>query len=156
VDKIDDLTRMKLREWQMRRLELKDRMQSHPEQTLELSKVLDLMDEEHAAILAGATRVPSQPESEPEPEPELEPAPAQDFTPTEDASPVAVPAFDLNLRVTAHTREGLRKLLEMAVYELREQLENTAPDTSQNCPGGMSGTLGDYAYTLDINRGPTL
>lgn len=151
MDKIDDLTRRKLREWQMRRLELKDRMQSHPEQTLELSKVLDLMDEEHAAILAGATRVPSQPE--PEPESEL----VQAFTavppePTDSTPPPAAPAFDLTLRVTAHSREGLRKLLEMAVYELREQVDNAATDAPGTCPGGMSGTLGDYAYTLDIHR----
>ncbi|NBB12770.1 hypothetical protein [Pseudomonas sp. SLFW] len=148
MDKIDDLTRRQLREWQMRRLELKDRMQSHPEQTLELSKVLDLMDEEHAAILAGATRVPSQPE----PESELAQAStAVQPEPTEDVPAPAAPAFDLNLRVTAHSREGLRKLLEIAVYELREQVDNTAADEARSCPGGMSGTLGDYEYTLDIH-----
>jgi hypothetical protein len=64
------------------------------------------------------------------------------------------PAFDLTLRVTAHSREGLRKLLEMAVYELREQVDNAAIDAPRTCPGGMSGTLGDYEYTLDIHRLP--
>jgi len=148
VDKIDDETRIKLREWQMRRLALKDRMQSHPEQTLELSKVLDLMDEEHAAILAGATRVPSASE----PELESEPAQAPAAVPPKLTDDTLVPAFDLTLRVTAHSREGLRKLLEMAVYELREEVDNAATDAPRTCPGGMSGTLGDYEYTLDINR----
>ncbi|RUQ43410.1 hypothetical protein D8M30_17670, partial [Corynebacterium pseudodiphtheriticum] len=57
MEKVDDLTREKLREWQMRRLEIKDRIQSHPEQTLELSKVLDLMDDEHAEILSQAEMI---------------------------------------------------------------------------------------------------
>jgi hypothetical protein len=39
VEKVDDLTREKLREWQMRRLEIKDRIQSHPEQTLDVALV---------------------------------------------------------------------------------------------------------------------
>ncbi|WP_296182790.1 hypothetical protein [Pseudomonas sp. UBA1879] len=152
MDKIDDETRIKLREWQMRRLALKDRMQSHPEQTLELSKVLDLMDEEHAAILAGATRVPSASE----PELESEPAQAPAAVPPKLTDDTLAPAFDLTLRVTAHSREGLRKLLEMAVYELREEVDNAATDAPRTCPGGMSGTLGDYEYTLDINRLPKL
>lgn len=54
MSEIDNVTRERIREWQIRRLEIKDQMHLHPEKTLALSKVLDLMDSEHADILSGS------------------------------------------------------------------------------------------------------
>lgn len=55
MEHVDDLTRHKIREWQLRRLEIKDQMAASPERVLELSQVLDQMEEEHERILAEAT-----------------------------------------------------------------------------------------------------
>ena len=54
MDEIDSLTRDKIREWQIRRLDIKEQMHLNPSKTLELSRVLDLMDEEHAELLSGS------------------------------------------------------------------------------------------------------
>jgi hypothetical protein len=126
MDKIDDLTQAKLREWQNRRLQVKDRMQSHPEQTLELSNVLDLMDDEHAAILAGSAA---------------------------NQAPAAA-RFELQLNVAASSTDDLRKLIEMAVYELQrhiDQQKDVALGERNTHTAGMSGTLGNYQFELDIN-----
>ena len=128
MGEIDDQTREKLREWQFRRLEIKDQMQSHPEKVLELSRVLDLMDDEHAAILSAAAATP----------PQAAPAPAP--TPP----PPIVSQLTLQLQVAAASPENLLRLLDMAVHELRGQIEaNGAAGT-----GGMSGSLGDYHFEL--------
>ena len=140
MGEIDDLTREKLREWQMRRLEVKAQMQDQPERTLELSRVLDLMDEEHAAILAASTLFNA----------------AQDT-----AQPVAVqdqPAiaeslagqYDLQLHATAQNPEHLRKLLEMALYEVQAQIDAAAVASGTE-RRGMSGTLGGYSFELRIS-----
>lgn len=129
MDKIDDLTRGKLREWQMRRLEIKDRMQSQPEKTLELSRVLDLMDEEHAEILAASTH---QPVDDPEQSDDLAPAAEAD-------------TFGLHLKISADSVDDLRRLLDMAVHELHRELN--AGD-KRRPSGGMSGSLGDYRFEL--------
>jgi len=140
VGEIDDLTREKLREWQLRRLEVKAQMQDQPERTLELSRVLDLMDEEHAALLAASTLFNA----------------AQDT-----AQPVAVqdqPAiaeslagqYDLQLHATAQNPEHLRKLLEMALYEVQAQID-AGPLADGADRRGMSGTLGGYSFELRIS-----
>ncbi|WP_460117813.1 hypothetical protein [Pseudomonas sp. H3_G09] len=140
MGEIDDLTREKLREWQLRRLEVKAQMQDQPERTLELSRVLDLMDEEHAAILAASTVFSA----------------AQDT-----AQPVAVqdqPAiveslagqYDLQLHATAQNPEHLRKLLEMALYEVQAQID-AGPLAGGADRRGMSGTLGGYSFELRIS-----
>ena len=140
MGEIDDLTREKLREWQLRRLEVKAQMQDQPERTLELSRVLDLMDEEHAAILAASTLFNA----------------AQDT-----AQPVAVqdqPAiaeslagqYDLQLHATAQNPEHLRKLLEMALYEVQAQID-AGPLADGADRRGMSGTLGGYSFELRIS-----
>lgn len=140
MGEIDDLTREKLREWQLRRLEVKAQMQDQPERTLELSRVLDLMDEEHAAILAASTLFNA----------------AQDT-----AQPVAVqdqPAiaeslagqYDLQLHATAQNPEHLRKLLEMALYEVQAQID-AGPLAGGADRRGMSGTLGGYSFELRIS-----
>ena len=54
MDHLDDQTRHKIRDWQIRRLEIKDLMAAHPERVLELSRVLDQMEEEHERILGEA------------------------------------------------------------------------------------------------------
>ncbi|AKS08668.1 hypothetical protein [Pseudomonas trivialis] len=133
MEKVDDLTREKLREWQMRRLEIKDRIQSHPEQTLELSRVLDLMDDEHAQILSEAQMIRVE---------EVTDAPA----PTAQAVP---PACTLQLNVAAQNAEDLRRLLDMAVFELQQQINAMASgtDSPAHC-GGMSGSLGEYRFEL--------
>ncbi len=133
MDEVDDLTREKLREWQMRRLGIKDQMQDHPEKILELSRVLDLMDEEHEQILSEATRrgggsAPLQAES------------------------AADDGLALQLSAKAQTPEDLRKLLHIALYELDGLLGRQDPP--QGAPasyaGGMSGTLGEYRFELGI------
>ena len=132
VEKVDDLTREKLREWQMRRLEIKDRIQSHPEQTLELSKVLDLMDDEHAEILSQAEMIRV-----------AQATPAAEPTP-----PALSGAYTLQLNVAAQSAEDLRRLFEMAVFELQQRI-NVA-DEAGLYHGGMSGSLGDYHFELSI------
>ena len=131
MEKVDDLTREKLREWQMRRLEIKDRIQSHPEQTLELSRVLDLMDDEHAEILSQAEMIRSADVAD-------EPTP-----------PPLTGAYTLQLNVTAQSAEDLRRLLDMAVFELQQQVNAMAAmaDAGPQC-GGMSGSLGEYRFEL--------
>ena len=131
MEKVDDLTREKLREWQMRRLEIKDRIQSHPEQTLELSRVLDLMDDEHAEILSQAEMIRSADVAN-------EPTP-----------PPLTGAYTLQLSVAAQSAEDLRRLLDMAVFELQQQVTAMAAtaDAGPHC-GGMSGSLGEYRFEL--------
>lgn len=130
MEKVDDLTREKLREWQMRRLEIKDRIQSHPEQTLELSRVLDLMDDEHAEILSQAEMIRSADVAN-EPTPPL------------------TGAYTLQLNVVAQSAEDLRRLLDMAVFELQQQVTamDASADAGPHC-GGMSGSLGEYRFEL--------
>ncbi|TDF77416.1 hypothetical protein [Pseudomonas sp. H9] len=140
MDEIDDLTKEKLREWQIRRLDIKDQMQSHPEKTLELSRVLDLMDDEHAQILAAAVRVAAKAE-----EPEVVTA--------EHWQPPMAARFALQLQVAANSSEDLRKLLEMAVYEL-QGLIDAQDGEARTCPGGMSGTLGSYHFELGVSDKP--
>ena len=147
MDEIDNPTREKLREWQIRRLEIKDRMQSHPEKTLELSRVLDLMDEEHRLILSRST--------DNQAEGAHQQGAALDRTALTEHSlrPVAG-KFDLQLHVTAYTPEDLLRLLEMAVYELQGQIDAKGAvviGEHRKYPGGMSGTLGDYRFELGVN-----
>lgn len=149
MQKIDDLIQEKLRNWQIRRLEVKDRMQSHPEKTLELSRVLDLMDEEHAAILSGSavdltrdTRLPSSISDRP--------------TGVKHSSRPDNDTFELQLHIAASNPDDLRKLLEMAVYELQRQIDTQGVVAAAECnthPGGMSGTLGSYHYELSCKDG---
>ena len=144
---IDNQTKERIREWQIRRLEIKDRMQLYPEMTLELSKVLDLMDEEHAAILSGSTGR------------QAEGLPPQDASldrtePVEYSSCPMASKFYLQLHVAAHSSEDLCRLLEMAVYELQRQIDvSSAMVTSEHrkFPGGMSGTMGNYHFELGVD-----
>jgi len=140
VGEIDDLTREKLREWQMRRLEVKTQMQDQPERTLELSRVLDLMDEEHAAILAASTVFNAAEET-------AQPLAVQD-------QPVITESlagqYDLQLHASAQNPEHLRKLLEMALYEVRAKIE-AGPLAAGADRRGMSGTLGGYSFELRIS-----
>lgn len=131
MEKVDDLTREKLREWQMRRLEIKDRIQSHPEQTLALSRVLDLMDDEHAQILSQAEMIRAADKAD------------------EPAQPPLAGAYALQLNVAAQSIEDLRRLLDMAVFELQQQV-NAMAATAEVQPyrGGMSGSLGEYRFEL--------
>jgi len=141
VGEIDDLTREKLREWQMRRLEVKTQMQDQPERTLELSRVLDLMDEEHAAILAASTVFNAAEET-------AQPLAVQD-------QPVITESgagqYDLQLHASAQNPEHLRKLLEMALYEVQAQIDAAAVASGTE-RRGMSGTLGGYSFELRISR----
>ncbi|MCK3841461.1 hypothetical protein [Pseudomonas synxantha] len=141
MDKVDDLTREKLREWQMRRLEIKDRIQSHPEQTLELSRVLDLMDDEHAEILSRSELVRT-----------VDVAPKLAMAGDDALFPLEA-AYKLELNVSAHNAEDLRRLLDLAVYELQQRIENSktfAGSDKRRHPGSMSGSLGDYHFELSI------
>ncbi|WP_232918150.1 hypothetical protein [Pseudomonas syringae] len=140
---MDDLTREKIREWQIRRLEIKDQMQLHPEKTLELSRVLDLMDDEHAAILNGLATT------------QAKERPTFDRIAPPGHSLRHVPGrFDLQLHVAAQSPEDLGKLLEIAVYELQKQINAKGAELTgedRRFPGGMSGTLGDYHFELRLN-----
>ncbi|MDH2081697.1 hypothetical protein [Pseudomonas atacamensis] len=141
MGEIDDLTREKLREWQMRRLEVKTQMQDQPERTLELSRVLDLMDEEHAAILAASTVFNAAEET-------AQPLAVRD-------QPVITESvagqYDLQLHASAQNPEHLRKLLEMALYEVQAQIDAGAMASGTE-RRGMSGTLGGYSFELRISR----
>ncbi|WP_225917232.1 hypothetical protein [Pseudomonas xanthosomatis] len=125
VEHVDELTRQKIREWQARRLEIKDQMASQPERVLELSRVLDQMEDEHEQILAEA----------------VPPAPA----------PVAA-AFELQLSVSAANRRDLRKLLELALHELDGALDE--PETDARHAGDMAGSLGAYRFELAVGEPP--
>ncbi|MBX8572896.1 hypothetical protein K5D36_24765 [Pseudomonas cichorii] len=144
---IDSLTQERFREWQARRMEIKEQMHSYPERTLELSAVLDLMDEEHAAIRNGLAW--DQTGGVPQDIVTL------DRTTTVDNSPRSVAGrFDLQLNILANSPEDLRRLLEMAVFELQRQIdakEAVSTDEVRRYPGGMSGTLGSYNYELGIS-----
>lgn len=143
MEQVDDLTREKLREWQMRRLEIKDRIQSHPEQTLELSRVLDLMDDEHAEILSRSEIIRTA-----EPTPEVAVA-------GEEIPPPLQTAYKVELKVSACNVQDLRILLDAAFYELQKQLEakkTLVASERRRYGGGMSGTLGDYNFELSIGR----
>ena len=140
MEKVDDLTREKLREWQMRRLEIKDRIQAHPEQTLALSKVLDLMDEEHAQIMSAAQFIRT---AEPSPEPSI------------DQLPSVTATYQLHLNVSAHSAEDLQRLLDMAVHELQRQIEVAGASAStepRRYPGGMTGSLGGYQFEVGVGQ----
>ncbi|MBV4459347.1 hypothetical protein KVG96_15440 [Pseudomonas sp. COR58] len=141
---MDDLIRERIRDWQFRRLEIKERMQSHPEETLELAQVLDLMDEEHAAILSGAAG--HEPEA----------GAAADEASRAGSPQPADGGFSLQLHVAAHSGEDLSRLLDLAVHELQKQIQANAVAPVQAPgvrPGSMSGTLGDYRFELHLNDG---
>lgn len=140
MGEIDDLTREKLREWQMRRLEVKTQMQDQPERTLELSRVLDLMDEEHAAILAASTVFNAAEEA-------AQPAAVQDQPALAES---VAGQYDLQLHASAQNPEHLRKLLEMALYEVQAQIDAGAVASGTE-RRGMSGTLGGYSFELRIS-----
>ncbi|MEN5243730.1 hypothetical protein [Pseudomonas atacamensis] len=140
MGEIDDLTREKLREWQLRRLEVKTQMQDQPERTLELSRVLDLMDEEHAAILAASTVFNAAEET-------AQPAAVQDQPALAES---VAGQYDLQLHATAQNPEHLRKLLEMALYEVQAQIDAGAVASGTE-RRGMSGTLGGYSFELRIS-----
>jgi hypothetical protein len=122
VEHVDDLTRQKIREWQMRRLEIKDQMAASPERVLELSQVLDQMEEEHERILEEA------------------------------APPATVKAdtVALELQVSARSVRDLRKLLELALHELDDMLD--APQAGGSYPGDMAGSLGAYRFELVVGQ----
>ncbi len=140
MGEIDDLTREKLREWQMRRLEVKTQMQDQPERTLELSRVLDLMDEEHAAILAASTVFNAAEEA-------AQPLAVQDQPALAES---VAGQYDLQLHASAQNPEHLRKLLEMALYEVQAQIDAGAIASGTE-RRGMSGTLGGYSFELRIS-----
>ncbi|MBJ7374729.1 MAG: hypothetical protein JHD19_25000 [Pseudomonas sp.] len=140
MGEIDDLTREKLREWQMRRLEVKAQMQDQPERTLELSRVLDLMDEEHAAILAASTVFNAAEET-------AQPLAVQDQPALAES---VAGQYDLQLQASAQNPEHLRKLLEMALYEVQAQIDAGAVASGTE-RRGMSGTLGGYSFELRIS-----
>ncbi|MBA6065372.1 hypothetical protein [Pseudomonas mosselii] len=124
MEHVDDLTRQKIREWQLRRLEIKDQMAASPERVLELSQVLDQMEEEHERILEAAV-VP--------------------VAVTADAA-----AFELQVQVSAQSVRDLRKLLELALHELDGVLD--APRVGVSYPGDMSGSLGAYRFELVVGQ----
>lgn len=124
MEHVDDLTRQKIREWQLRRLEIKDQMAASPERVLELSQVLDQMEEEHERILEAAV-VP--------------------VAVTADAA-----AFELQVQVSAQSVRDLRKLLELALHELDGVLD--APRVGVSYPGDMSGSLGAYRFEFVVGQ----
>lgn len=124
MEHVDEITRHKIREWQLRRLEIKDQMIAQPERVLELSQVLDQMEEEHERILGEAAPLPVE----------------------------TKPTLELQLNVSASNPRDLRKLLELALHELDGALDEQAPGASY--PGEMSGSLGAYRFELLVGQGP--
>lgn len=149
MEQIDEVTREKLREWQRRRLAVKDQMASQPEKTLELSRVLDQMDDEHALILAGSTLTHAA-------EPTGQATPLFRAGLVELTRPAATHPFAIELNVTAHSLADLRKLLGMAVYELQQHINEhstSGSGESNQYPGSMSGTLGGYDFNIGLGSG---
>ncbi|EOT7841250.1 TPA: Lrp/AsnC ligand binding domain-containing protein [Pseudomonas aeruginosa] len=145
MGEIDNVTRERIREWQIRRLEIKEQIHLHPEKTLALSKILDLMDSEHADILSGlkSNRTVSAQQG----------ATLKLTVPAVDSPPPVLGKFDLQLHVAARDLGDLRRLLEMAIYELQEKIntnETVAMNEHRKYPGGMSGTLGNYQFEPGI------
>lgn len=104
-------------------------MAAHPERVLELSKVLDEMEEEHERILGEAS-------------------------PGEHAAEAVADGLEYRLSLSAHNAQDLPKLLELALHELDGLLAADAQAAEQGprvYPGGMSGSLGAYAYELESN-----
>ena len=124
MEHVDELTRQKIREWQLRRLEIKDQMAAQPERVLELSQVLDQMEEEHERIL-------------------------EEATPPASVTPSAAP-LELHLQVSAKNARDLRKLLELALHELDGALAEPRPGSQ--C-ADMAGSLGAYRFTLSAEPG---
>ncbi|XHF32915.1 hypothetical protein OXH62_26860 [Pseudomonas chlororaphis] len=144
---MDNSTQAKIRDWQLRRLEIKEQMQLHPEKTLELSRVLDLMDEEHAAILSGAAA--SKRVDEPQQDMSLDP-----IVNSQPSIHMVAEKCDLQLRVTAENPENLIRLLEMATCELKGKIGAEGASVGKGSgryPGEMSGTFGGYRFELRIN-----
>ncbi|MCO7516876.1 hypothetical protein NJF44_18995 [Pseudomonas guariconensis] len=139
MDQVDEQTRQRIREWQLRRLEIKNEMAAHPEKVLELTKVLDQMEEEHERILSEASLASDAPSDKPE--------------------GALLDGLDFQLRVSASNARDLRKLLEMALHELDGLLEADARQVPVDgrgrvYPGGMSGSLGAYEYALEVAGDP--
>jgi hypothetical protein len=59
--------------------------------------------------------------------------------------------YDLQLHASAQNPEHLRKLLEMALYEVQAQIDAGAMASGTE-RRGMSGTLGGYSFELRISR----
>lgn len=164
MDEVDPLIQSRLRDWQARRLAIKDQMQASPERTLEWSWLLDQMDEEHEQILQAARSGGPDDESREEAPAVRSTAtlhadvPASRST-TDDvqAPPGSVVSRQLQLRLslTAASASDLRKLLELAVHELDGKLVEPAGlgDLPGRREGHMAGSLGDYRFQLDIKGG---
>ncbi|MFR0674587.1 hypothetical protein ACLUUI_14190 [Enterobacterales bacterium AW_CKDN230030176-1A_HGKHYDSX7] len=140
MDQVDPLIAERIREWQARRLAIKDQMQASPERTLELSWVLDEMDEEHERILQAAQGdVP--PTAVPDPvEPVIAPPLRDDPAPDPGRQ-----RLDLRLEVSAANVDDLRTLIQTALHELDGKLGGA---TGHSLTGQMGGTLGDYRFDL--------
>ena len=152
MDDVDPLTTAKLREWQLRRLAIKDEMQASPERTLELSKVLDQMDDEHELILQEARSSAVEAVSaagEGESSVEL---PLDDMAQGRQPADIFPRPFKLRLDVAADNVADLRKLFDMAVHELDARLESQGGPANRrtDLAGHMSGTLGQYRLKVDI------
>lgn len=143
---IDHMTQQKIREWQDRRAEVKDQMQLHPEKTLALSRVLDLMDEEHAEILGGSKDNETDGAH-------MQGAALDRSAATERLALPDAGRFELHLCVASERPEDLRRLLETAVHELQRQIDGygaEAKGEQRECSGSMSGTLGSYYFKLGV------
>lgn len=146
---IDNLTRQKLREWQIRRVDVKENMRLHPDRALEFSRVLDLMDEEHAEILSEAAASQADLAHQ-------HVRAAEQDEPAAHGLPTKTGTFSLQLQVDSDSTEGLRRLLELALYELNQRIDTSArvaAGEQRTYPGGTSGTLGSYRFELGVNGG---
>jgi hypothetical protein len=140
VDQVDPLIAERIREWQARRLAIKDQMQASPERTLELSWVLDEMDEEHERILHAAQ---GEALTADVPEP-VEPVQAPPVV-SEPAPGSGRHRLNLRLDVSAATVDDLRALIQTALHELDGRLHDAE---AHMLAGRMGGTLGDYRFEL--------
>lgn len=144
-----DSKEQQIREWQLRRLEVKEQMADQPERFLELSQVLDLMDEEHERIVnqSGSN---STPQADEEPEPAAKILQRAGLLP----SPSHASELDFHVRVQAADAEGLRKLLSLALSELDGLLLKHQPGSPESVaiPGEMSGSMGAYQFLLKLSE----
>lgn len=115
----------------------------HPERSLELSEILDLMDEEHSRIINGM-------ETNTKPSAQQREAIAS-LAPSTNLLPSTAHKLELQLNISAQNLRDIHRLLDIAIYELQSKtnVDNEISDISHY--GSMTGTLGNYKIKLELS-----
>lgn len=162
------------REWQARRIELKEELAAHPERYAEISRQLENMDLEHQQLLDRSRHYADLDENAAEyaysAERDDEQGSGDDpddyadvfgFTPSSGSYRRRRDrAHQLTITVEAGNLEDLQKLFDMAVYEWQKTQEyepgsNEAMlgfkrTVGENTQGQTRGTMGGYSFNLKV------